>query len=227
MPFFIPALISGIAGLAGGLLNRPKEITKDSTGTSSNAFSSGTSGSFYNSPTMDPMQSRMRDFLLQDYYTRAQGGDINHFLDAYKTMGVGGINRTSDMAQQNLSNSLAARGLSFSPVAGTALANAEQSRVGQINELNTSLPLLGEQMKQSRLTDFSNFLSKLPYGQQGTSESSTAGQQMGNTSEHSVANDPGNILGGGIGGFGSMLAMLLALSGQSGFGNKSAATTPK
>jgi hypothetical protein len=169
-------------------------------------------------PTYDPLQLAMRNFLLNQFYTRANSG-VGDQVNAYINQGVGNINNTSNTSEQAIKNLLASRGLSYSGAASTPLANAETQRISDVTNLRNQAPLLQDQLKRQNLTDFGSFLSGLPVGSTsaGTSYQNTQGSQ--HTDQTGTVTDPGNILGGAVSGAGSALAYLY---GKGAFGGTKA-----
>lgn len=222
MPFFIPALIAGASAL-GGLLGNRKQTSQQSgssttsgmqdfTGTQSNEFSN------LSSPVYDPQQLQMRNFLLSQFYNRTNPETIKSITEAAINQGVNNYNQEYQGAEQALRGNLAMRGLQYSPAGANAEAQLQNSRIGNIIGLRNQAPLLQNQLQESALTDFSNFLTRLPFGTQssGSSFGSTSGHQSStqNTESQGTVTQPGNMLGGLFGGLGSALA---ALYGQGAF----------
>lgn len=217
MAAFIPALISGVAGLAGGLLNRPKTTQQNSSSTTNTSQQINANQNSNVAPVYDPQQLAMRNFLLNAFYQRANSADVDKTVGSYVNSGVNNINSNAQTSEQAIRNVLASRGLSYSGAAATPLANAESSRIGQITDLRNQAPLIKDQLQGKYLTDFASFLSGLPVGQQGsgTSYQNTEGSQ--HTDQHGTITDPGNILGGAVSGLGSGLALMY---GNGAFGGK-------
>jgi len=229
MAAFLPFLMTGLSALAGGLGNR--EQTQKSTGTStthSNQTTTGTSNvDTSTTPTYDPLQLQMRNFLLNQFYNRTNPNAINGLVDNYIGQGTNNINASASQQEQALSAALAARGLSYSPVAGQAIAQGQSNRIGQIIGLRNQAPLLNDQLQQSRLTDFSTFLKGLPTGTHTVGTTNTTSNTTGDstTNQQGSVTTPGNVLGGAFGGAAGMLANLY---GQGAFGNKTQQNkTPK
>lgn len=226
MGFLIPGIISGVGALAGLLGNRPKttEQTQDITKTDTqNMSSSGTTG-FQNqglsTPTYDPFQLQMRDFILGSYYNRLDPNRIAGLVGSTIGQGVNNINQGYDTANQALNQNLAERGLSYSAM--PAQSQLQGQRVSNILGLRNQAPLLQEQLQGQALTDFGSFLRGLPTGM-ATTQSGTGTQDVTGTSTdtmHQVGKgtntDPGNMLGGATQGLASMLGYLY---GQGAFGN--------
>ena len=199
MPFLaaIPAwaAIAGSVGgsVAGGLLNNRKGArtqTSDST-QNYNTTSSTT-------PVGDPAFTPLRDKVLQMYMDRLQQPTS---LAGYEAQGTGNINNVYRLGQQSLSNSLTARGLSTSPVAGSGMATLESGRLGEVANLQNQMPLLERQYANEDLTNAMRMLAMQPYG-----SSSTGG---GSGTSNSSVTFPGSAMGGAFGDLGSMLGFLL------------------
>lgn len=221
---FIPALIAGVAGLAGGLLNKPQTTTgsQNSNMTGSQTVNQSMTGSSSQNPQYDQLGSSLRAFLGQQYLSRAS--QTPDFMNQYQNSGIQAINSGANSSRQALQQILAARGLSNSPAAATSEAGQEANRIGQITQFNTQLPLVQDQLQQQRLQQLGGFFQGLPVG----STSTTEGQQEGqtNTQQNTQGNfsqtGPNNSLGGAVGGLGGMLAYLY---GKGGFGGGSSGPT--
>ncbi len=177
-------------------------------------------------PTLSPASAALMSQLTRQYGNLA-GSNVN--LAPYAGQQTQNINRNSQIQSQAVQNALAARGLSTSPVAGTAEANIQANRVGQINNLQQQIPLLQNQLTLGNLGAASGFFSTLPRGsvsqQTGTQSqlggTSQTGQTIGDTSGTSTqnisqtgtTNQTGNTSqGGGIGsGIAGLLGILLPL----------------
>lgn len=211
MGAFVPALISGISGLAGGLLNRPQEQKSSTNQTQNTNQTQSSSQNASSLPVYDPYQLQMRNYLLSQFYNRSNPSYINELVSSSMNNGTNAINASAAPQQQALQNALASRGLSYSGSAGTAIANQQAQRIGQITNLQAQAPLLRDSIQGNNLTSFSDFLSRLPVGTQssGTSTGSSQGTTTG--SSQTIGQSPGNILGGAVEGAGTALASLYGL----------------
>ena len=214
---FLPALITGISGLAGGLLNRPSTQQQQTNQTTNQQSSQSTANQSQTNPNYDPFQLQMRNFLLSSYYNRTNPAYINNLVNSSINNGTNEINASATPALQALRNSLAARGLSYSPVAGTAEAGMQAQRIGQITNLRAQAPLLADQLQGNALTSFSDYLSRLPVGQTSSSTGFQSGSGQSTTTGTGSVTNPGNILGGAVSGAGSALGLLY---GQGAFDKK-------
>lgn len=183
---FIPAIISGISALAGGLFGQPQKTTTQQNSTTNS--SSSQSGSASSLPNYDPLQLQMRNYLLNQFYQQTNPQAINSLVSNYVGTGTNNINQNANGQQQNLNAYLGAQGLSYSPAAASAYENADAGRVGQINQLQNSAVPLANQIQQQRLTNFAQFYSSLPTGQTTTSQSQSNGTS--NTSGTSTSTGP-------------------------------------
>jgi len=183
---------------------------------------------------LNPATQQLLQKLTQSYSSLA-----NPSLQGYQAQQTQGINNNADLNSQAVNNIMASRGLSTSPVAGTAAAGVEANRIGQINSLNQSIPLLQNQQNLTNLGASSNFLNSIPgllgststntgttgsttnavsqqSGQQttGTTQGGT-GYQDQNTAGTSINKSTGSSSSGGgvgsaVGGFASVLASLFS-----------------
>lgn len=225
-----------IGGLAG-LFSKPKTQTTTSSGSSTGSESSsgfgntnslldllsklsGTSTGTTTSGYSTPEAQSLSDQLVKQFGGLAQSS-VN--LAPYEASQVSQINRNSQLLGKSQQEALAARGLSTSPIAGSVAANTEAGRVGQITNLQQSLPLLQQQMLAQNLNSAGGFLSTIPRttSSTGTQEQTSTGQQTGNTfsSQSQQGNQSGTTnststtngsegggVGGALGGFGSVAA---------------------
>lgn len=208
MPFFVPALISGISALAGGLLNRKKELTQQGTSNTTNNFNQTSNVDTTSTPTYDPMQLAMRNQLLNQFSQRTQPGAVEGLVNSTISQGVNNINSGAQAQEQALRANLAQRGLSYSGTAGNAMAQQQSQRVGDVVGLRSQAPLLQNQFESQRLNDFSSFMKGLPTGTHttGVNTSSGTGTSQGTTS--GTTTDPGNPWGGMIGNLATSLSGL-------------------
>lgn len=211
MPLFIPALIAGASALAGAFGNKDQhQQTGGSQSTNSTQTSTGATN-FTNTPTYDPLQLQMRDFLLKNFFDRSQSGGIHDLVNSTVNSGVNNINTAGSSNELAIRNMLASRGLSYSPAASVPLANANSSRLAQITQLRNSAPILEDQIQSGRLTDFANFLKGLPTGSTGVTNTASTTEGASHTDQAGNVNTTGNPLGGAISGGASTLALLYGM----------------
>jgi hypothetical protein len=125
----------GALGAIGGALSSTKKA-KTSTST----------------PIEPPEFAGLRDMLI----ARAKSGLApgSALPAGFIEGGIGNINRTADASRMNLDNSLTARGLSSSPIAGAGLINQEIARQGRINRFqNVDAPAYDQQLQQQNFTN--------------------------------------------------------------------------
>lgn len=192
---------------------------------------SGTSGqqgtqSSSTTPTVSPQTQALLDQLTKQYGALASSTPD---LKPYQAQQTQQINTNRGLQGKAVDNIMAARGLSTSPVSGTAQAGVENSRVGDITNLQQSLPLLLQQLKSQNLAAAGNFASSLPRGstttgtsgQTGYSTQQQSGSQTGNSSQYgsqygtssnqsaqNTQTSQGGGIGSGLGGIASLLAGL-------------------
>lgn len=185
MPAFLLPLALGGASFLGGLFgNRKQTSTSRSTSTTT--------------PTLDPQFSPLQQMLLSSVQSRL--ANPSSLPASYETQGIADINRNFDLVAQARDNSLAARGLSASPVAGAADAKAGVARAGEIGRFQAQIPLLNREMQTQDLGIASLLLNQ---GRGSTTSTTSTGTQ------------PGNMLGGGLNNLAGMLGFLY---GQGMFG---------
>lgn len=124
-------------------------------------------------PNLSPATQTLLDKLIGSFSSIAKPVDMR----GYQASGIQGINTGADLNRQAVDNIMASRGLATSPAAGTADANIEANRIGQINSLNSSLPLLSNQLNLANLNAAGGFFSQIPKG--STTTGSVLGTQTG------------------------------------------------
>ena len=165
-----------IAGLLTALF--PDTTTGSSSGSSST--SGNVSGTTSGSST--PQLSTLQQMLQQMFGSGAmnQFQNIPGVVQATKTAGENSIASNETAAQNTIGNTLAARGLAYSPYAGTALAQPAISAAAQQNQLQTSLPLLNYSLTNSGLQGLES--AEGATGPEGTSTTGTSNvNTTGNT----------------------------------------------
>jgi hypothetical protein len=192
-PYFA-ALLSGLGGFGA---SQPNNQTQNQDGTSTtNTSSEGntnfnqsmtnwlrnflstvgqteSTGTSTTTPNLSPQAQQLLQQLTQSYSKFARPVD----LTGYQAGQIQDINRSSDLQSEAVNNIMAARGLSNSPAAGTALANVQGQRFGDITKLNQSLPMLGNQLNLQNLNAAGGFFSSIPYGTTTGTSGSTSSQQ--------------------------------------------------
>ncbi len=189
----VPLIASGISALGGLLSNKSKEVKSNST-TDFNNTSTGSSA-----PVYDPANQQLRDTLI-DYYRRSLDDDTD--LSGYKANGLATISSAGRARTNMIKNSLASRGLSYSPVAALAPAQSESARISDSAQFINTIPMLAQQLKQQRLNDASTFQRGLPTGQSFTQNNTGRTQMSG------VNVQPGSPGAGVVGNLGLTLAGL-------------------
>lgn len=106
-------------------------------------------------------------------------------LQPYESQQVEQINQNSNSQSQAQQAALAARGLSTSPVAGTVAAQTQAQRVGQISNLESSIPLLQQQLTTQNLSAANSYLANAPKTQAvtGTQDQTGTTSQTGSTTQ--------------------------------------------
>lgn len=224
MPAFLaPLAIAGISAFGNFLANRKKttEQTQDTTNRSTGTVNT-TANINDMSTTRPDMNPETLTYLnnIRDRYTALLDQDPN--LAGYEASGISNINRAGDLRSRAIQNVLAARGLSYSPMAGGAMAGAESSRVSDTVNFQNQIPLLRDKLMRERLAEAGQFFSRIPMGQTVTNTGQRTGTEtrdLATTGNMKGTNfDPGNPMAGLFGGLGSSLAYLY---GQGAFEKKS------
>ena len=189
--------ISGISALAGLFANRKKQTEQTET--------SNESIDRLQAPEYDPKTSVMKDTLMNYYLDRL--GDNSNFFQGYQQQGLRNINQGSDVANENINNFLASRGLGRTSAGATAMIGNQINRGNQIASFNSSIPLLQDQRFGNLLSGANDFFSKLPVAQRITGTTTGTKKTIGTTA--------GNQLGGAFGGLANSL---FGLYGAGAFG---------
>lgn len=203
-------------GILGGLFGGSGAASGAFGGTSttnSNQSGSGTNNQQYSqSGSSTPTYDASTDFLRKTLNnTVLQNLQNSTDLSGYQSSGIEGINQNADAQKIGLNQSLAGRGLTYSPVAATSGAQVDANRGNQINSFNNTIPLIQQQLYEQKLADAQNQFKANPFGTSQTGQGSSAGQQTQQSSGTSTTKTTpaGGILGGILGGL-SQAASLFA-----------------
>jgi hypothetical protein len=176
MSAFVMPVLSGLSGLFG---NAPQTTTTDSSQT-------GTS-----TPNLSPEQLA----FMQSIMKQAQQGMQGSNLQGYQAGANANINRGSEANNNILQSVLAARGLTYSPLAGAATAANEGNRIGQQTQVSNQMPLLRQQLLQQNLAGAVNAFRATPYG--------TTTNQTGHSTQTKSGGGVMGMLSGLFGGLGA------------------------
>lgn len=161
--------MSGVSAIGGALSNRKKTQTSTTT------------------PTLDPAFGPLQTMMIDRATKRLQ--QPSALPAGYSASGVKTINDTFDVGKQSLENVLTARGLGTSPVAGSAMAQHETGRIGEVAGFRRNLPMVEREFQNQ---DFEQVMRLLGQGR-GLSSTAATG---------------GNMIGGGISDMATMLGFL-------------------
>lgn len=188
------AILGGASAALGSPTTNTTQKINQNTQTSGNQLQQG-----YTTPNYDPATLALRNQLMTAYGNSIQG-DTD--LSGYQAAGQSQINQNADAQTQAISNGLAARGLSYSPIAAIAPAMSNQSRIAQQSQFQNSIPLLQQQLMQQKLAAASGFLKGLPVGTDTSQYNQNAqGVQVNadNTTTSGSKASAGSALGAGLG----------------------------
>jgi hypothetical protein len=219
MAWFVPAIIAGASALSQYLANRKKKTEQEqsnATGTTQTLF--GTTSS-QTTPTFDPFTEAFRK-KLGSLYTNRMYEDPSRLVDSILTRNLQGLNKGSEIARRIASNTMAARGLGFSPATGAVLSGMESERVGKGIDILGQRDLMIEDLIKSRLAEASNFFQMQPVGSSTTGQTSQTGTQIGEQTSTGTLQTPGNQLGGMFTNLTSGLASMYAAGAFSRSGSK-------
>lgn len=201
MASLILPLISGLAGLFGG--DSTKKTTTDQTASQTGTASGNTSSS--NTPQLSDLQSLLANITGSAAIDQYKSGPST--IQATKIAGEQSIDANEQAAQKSVSNTLAARGLAYSPYAGTALAQPVLNAANQQSQLAESLPILSQQLNNQNISTLEGAFSATgPVG--STSTGSTSGTTSQNSSQQGtqIASTPGGGIAGLLSGLGAGFA---------------------
>ena len=231
----------GIASLIGGLFgNKNKQQQQQQTQSQTNSlqdtlnrYFQENSQSNFSRPVYDPMQGTLRDNLLMQHMNRIYDGGEDVAASHYFT-NLRSINEGTNRLKNNISEQYANRGLQYSPAAAVGQIGAESNRLGNIVNLEGSIPSFLDNLKNQRMQAAGQYLQSLPYATASDSVGQQNGQSVSNmtgssTTNGTVTGTMDQSQGGGIGGgLQSLITTLAGLYGNGAFSgggtNKPAAT---
>jgi len=209
----VPAIISGLGALSGWLGGRPKTSQQTQTGVSNRTAT--TAMNMSRMPQYSPEDLATKNYLTQQYRNSLLR-DID--LSGYTAGGIRNINQTGDIRNTLLRNTLAAKGLSYSPSAVAAQMQSENQRLGEVTNFRNTIPLMAEKLRQEKLDALRQFFAGLPYG---TTESGTqTTNESGTTSATGTSTTPDTSWADMISGLGQGLAQTAGFDWALGQQNK-------
>lgn len=143
-------------------------VNQNSGGTQNQNFQqAGTTTPTYTSPFQGELENQM--------LSQASNSLKNPFdTSGFASNALKNINTGADVNKTILQNTLAARGLGQSPIAASATASQEQSRVAQGTDFLNQLPMLQEQIYNQRLNNALNVFRSAPLGSSTSSDGSSS-----------------------------------------------------
>lgn len=195
-------IISGLAGLFAG--NSSKNTNTQTQGTVNQTGTSNQSGS--TTPNLSPLQQQLANLFTSQSMNQANK-DPN--LTDYEAGGLQTINANSNLQNQVLQNSLASRGLSFSPAAATAQTQQTINQGNQQSQFIQQIPLLARQLQQQNNAQLQSNFSALPTGVSTNSTGNTSQNQTTNATSQQQVTTPGGGIAGLLGGIASGIAAFL------------------
>lgn len=189
-------IISGLAGLFGGL--SPKSTTQDTSSTTNSSQTGTQTGT--TTPNLSPLQQALIGLFTQgaaDTYKQSQN------LTPYTAQGLEQIEGQGSANRQTLNNILSSRGLSFSPAAATALTQNALNTGNQQSQFVNQVPLLQRQLQQQSLQQLIQAFGVIPTGVTSTGTSSQTGQSS--TTGKTQVDQYGNPVAGALTGVGAAL----------------------
>lgn len=202
-------IIAGLLGGLGGLFgNRPKQTTQDITSSGKESQTGTSSGTGLQMPELSGLQQTAQDTFLRALMDKIRGGTD---LRGYQAGGIQDINQGYNLKQQALQNILAARGLSYSPAAGTAQGGLESQRIGDVTRFNQQMPMVQRQMSIEDINNLIQGFMSTPKGVRTTSTQDYSTNRDYSGTQHSVGTQPGDMMGGLLSGAGGALAPFLGM----------------
>lgn len=189
--------ISGIAGLLGGGTQQKSATSQTSSGTQNTTGSSASS----TTPNLSPIQQSLINQFTAGAENLANQGTN---LQPYEASGLQQIGQTGNTNQQNISNTLAAKGLQYSPAAGNAYTQNTINTGNQQSQFLNQIPLLQRQIQQQNIQGLESAFQVQP-----TATSSTGTQNQTQTSNQTTTGNgalSGNPAAGLFSGLGAGLA---------------------
>lgn len=200
----LPWIVSGISAL-GGLFGNRKNTQQQTQQNQSTGLQYGSTNV---TPTYDPANNILRDKVIGGYEDLL---NEDPDLSGYSTQGFQNIQQASDARSRSLQNILASRGINNAPASLFARIQNESGRLSDAASFYNQLPLLRRQLREETLGRAGQFQASIPTGTSSNFSTTSSGESSGT----GTSTDPGNLLGGGLGGLGSALAFLL---GRGAFG---------
>ena len=194
-------LIAGLSALGGGLGNTKGART--GTQESITDMLDTTNVDLTDTPQLSPQLQNLLSMLTGNLSEYMQGSTEDEFL----TSGIRAANEAGRIRGNRTENSLASRGLSYSPAGASAVAGADEQRIQDIIRAYTSAPIMAQQQQLAGIGAGTNLARSIPYGNRKTGTTST--RRQGTTS--GTYTQPGSAVGSALGGSAGLLGMLYGL----------------
>lgn len=199
--------VSGLGGLGAGIAGGMGGTTT-TKGTNTTNGTSSQNGTFNTTPVFDPATEGLRQQLIKSVLGNL-GTDTD--MSGYLSGALQTNNQGFDAAKTALGQTLAQRGLTYSPVSGAAMGNLDTQRIGAGIGIQNQIPLLQQQMYQQKLQQALQTFGAMPYGQSGTSSQNGATSQTQNVDMSQTTKPSGGIFGGIMEGLGALGGMIPGL----------------
>lgn len=217
----IPLIVSALGALSGYLGNR-KGARTSTTDQFQELIRNLTDSTDIDiteeiAPFLSEEQQGFQSSLIREALDQLYRPDTQ--LDSIVTQGIRNINTGGDLQKTALARSLAARGLSRSPAAVSAIGNVEGQRIANISDFRSQAPVIADQLRRSNLDLISNIFARLPKGQRSSRTGTTTTTSTGSSTSRGTGTSigAGSALGSGLGTTAQLLAYLY---GQGAFGNQ-------
>ena len=186
-------LISGLAGLFGGMTQQKQATSQTSSGTQTTSGSTSAS----TTPELSAEQSQLANAYGEGLINQYNQGTN---LSGYEASGLQNIQSSNAAAAKATNNQIAARGLSFSPAAATENTAENINAGNQTSSFLNSLPLLQKQLTSQNLQQLVQGFSALPtaVSSQGTSNQTQTSNST-TTGNGAISGNPTAGLFSGVG----------------------------
>ena len=231
-----PIVAPIIAGVGGALGNKSQTTTQQQQ-QNQNSTTSGTNqgnNTYYNQTRQgysDPMSGQYNAQALQQAMARVNQGvvDPRQYAESQVTGNIQNLNNQAALQRKVIENVMRQKGLAYSPMGGTMLANADANRVQQGIGYANQLPQLERQaaLENETIQNQRQQLLQSLLGQQLTNQEREGFENTWN-SNNSTTTGQSNMTGSNTtpsnmmaGGFQSLATMLANLYGRGAFGGGS------
>jgi len=194
-----------LAGLsAGGNYLGSRKSARTGTQESITDMLDTTNIDLTDTPQLSPQLQNLLSMLTGNLSEYMQSSTEDQFL----TSSIRAANEAGRIRKNRTENSLASRGLSYSPAGTSVVARADEQRIQDIIQAYLSAPILARQQQLAGIGAGTNLARSIPYGNRKTGTTTT--RRQGTTS--GTYTQPGSAAGSALGGFAGLLGTLYGLA---------------